>query len=91
MVGPDEFVKNTKTPAPYKALLGTDNTAEIQNVWSWLTGVDPFLWRVNSRPQEEVETVAGFGASAGGAMLSCDWYPQDSDAAVAVRVARSPS
>lgn len=83
-VGPDEFVKNTSNQAVYKALLGTDDTQEINEIYKWICGNNPFLWRVNHRPENQDICVAGFGASSG-ADLWCCGDPRDSDSALGVR------
>ena len=85
IVGLDELVKNASDKKPYKAILGTDDTAEINAVYNWITGKDAYLWRVNSKPKKNDVRIARVDASTGRAILSCDGGPQSSDAAFGVR------
>jgi len=87
-VGPDEWVKDSKTPQAYKALFGSDDLAEINAVYNWLTGKNAYLWRVNSRSSKVDERVARFWAYSGRAGFS--WYrdPAGASASLGVRYAR---
>ncbi len=89
IVGPDELVKHTSTPATYKALLGTDNTTEIQHVYKWITKRDLYLWRLNEKPRVVDERVAGFVAISDGVDLGCDRRPDFSSSGLGVRVVRN--
>jgi len=88
-VDSDEWVKDAKNPAVYKALLGSDNIHEINNVYNWINGTDAYLYRLNSKPSSIDERVARFIADSVRADLDCDWFPRYSDSTLGVRVARS--
>ena len=84
-IGPDGFVRDLQTSrVAFKALLGTENMQEIQDVYTWFTGVPPYLWRVNSKPREKDERVAGFFAGSDRANLDCVRDPLDSGAGLGV-------
>ena len=70
-IGPDEWVKDTQTPDVYKALLGSNNTQEIQEIYNWLCSVPPRLYRLNSRPKKIEERVVGFDAYSDLVLFSC--------------------
>ena len=85
IIGPNEWVKKAVEKAPYKALFGADDTAEIQSVYHWLTGREAYLWRLNTKQETPQGRVAGFVAGSGGACLDCGGGPADSDPALGVR------
>ena len=89
-IGPDGFIeKTTKVEGPLQALLGTQQSIkEINSVYKWLTDVDAYLFRLNSGVQNVDESVAGFNADSGGAVLYCFRYPLNSNAVLGVRSAR---
>ena len=86
-VGQDEWVENATIIEPYKALLGEDDLPKINSVYQWLTGKKPYLYRVNSKPDKDIETVARFLAGSYGADLGCGRGPSNSDPALGVRSA----
>ncbi len=85
-VGPDEYVKDSTRKEIYKALLGTDDTAKIDEVFKWITGKNIYLYRVNSEPKNVDERVAWFGAGSGRAGLYCYRDPLYSIASLGVSV-----
>ncbi len=91
IVGPNEWVRNARKKAPYNAILGTDNTAEIQAVYNWLTGKDVYLWRVNAKPDAIEERVARFDANSDSLLLYCNVVQLLSDPALGVRRASGAS
>ena len=87
-VGPDEWVKKLKEKNTFKALLGSDNLQEINNIYKWITEKDAHIWRVNSKLEKQKERVAGFVAFSGRALLSCAWDPRGSYSGLGVRIAK---
>lgn len=85
IVGHDEYVKNSANPSVYKALLGTDNIQEINEVFKWITDNDAYLWRVNNKPKKLDTRVAGLGANSYGAVLYCGRDPDFSYSGLGVR------
>lgn len=69
-VGPNELVKDSKTPEVYNALLGSSDIQEIDQVYSWLTRYKiwfrkkPCLFRRNNKPEEVVESIANFDSGS---------------------------
>jgi hypothetical protein len=54
VVGPHAWINATsRIENPIKAILGTDNLAEIEQAYEWLSGKKPYLWRLNSKPTQE--------------------------------------
>lgn len=86
-VGTDGNIKTTGDGSLYKALLGTDNVQEINDVFQWPNGTNTYLWRVNSRPRKIDERVARFNANSGRADLGCNRDLSDSDSSLGVRAA----
>ncbi|MBS3146254.1 hypothetical protein J4471_01005 [Candidatus Woesearchaeota archaeon] len=86
--GPDEWVKNASDKRAYKAILDSEDTAEIQAVFNWITEKDAYLWRVNTKPKKIDERVAGFVANSGGADLGCYGNPEYSNPSLGVRRAK---
>lgn len=74
LFGPNELVKDSNNNAAYKALLGTDNTKEINDVYKWLTGVDAYLSTLNYPIyQRSIEHVVGLFTDSARVTLGCDW------------------
>lgn len=62
IAGNSEWIRNVKDPRIYKALFGTDNNTEINEVFKWVTGCDSFLWRLNEvEVTEDIERVVALG------------------------------
>ena len=72
-VGKDSLIQNVQPFSLLEAILGTRDIAEINNIAQWLNNTPAYLWRVNSKPQERDERVAGFGAFSGRLDLYCSW------------------
>ena len=86
-VGPDRFIDDKKDRKVCKALLGTDDVAEINRVYQWLNGTNACLWRKNRKPQHQVDRVARFVAYSVGADLGCDGDPDSRNSSLGVRFA----
>ena len=86
--GPDGYVlKASNAEKPLQSLLDTsENVNEINQIYKWLTDGDAYIYRLNSRPENRDERVAGFYAGSDGADFN-GWVPQDSDASLGVRFA----
>ncbi len=92
IVGPDGYITKpeTKAQSALTALLECNQDInEVNNIYKWITQKDAYLWRVNSKPIQVDERVAGFGADSGRTNLFCGRYPWDSGSACGVRFARS--
>lgn len=87
-VYPDEWVKNSMRPSNYKALLGTDNPVEIQNVFHWITEKDAYLWRLNNRTSQVEERVVSLDANSDELWLYCNRDPANTDASLGVRAVK---
>ena len=85
LVGPDEWVKDSQNSLPYKALLGADNLQEIDAVYNWLNGTPARIYRLNSKPEQDIESIAWVDAYSDRVLLSCYRNPQISVPAVGVR------
>lgn len=91
MVGPDERIKDAQNKNAYKALFGTDDIAEINATYRWITEKDAHLWRMRNKPKEDVEYVARFSAVSGRSNFSCSRGLQSSGASFGVRRASGAS
>ena len=85
IVGKDDYITQINPQNELKAILGSDNINEINQVYNWITGNNAYLWRVNSKPYNDIECVARFYAVSDGAGLGCDWGPDNSDGVLGVR------
>ena len=85
IVGKDDYITQINPQNELKAILGSDNINEINQVYNWITGNNAYLWRVNSKPYNDIECVAWFGASPSRAGLDCDGSPDGSNRALGVR------
>jgi hypothetical protein len=62
IVGPNEWLKAAQqSKEAYKAILGTDDLQEINNVYKWISGKDACLHRVNNKPTNTTERVVALG------------------------------
>ena len=92
-IGPDGYITNKKTGnviKPLQALLNTKQSIqEINNAYKWLTDVDTYLWRINSKPGNIYERIARFSIDSGRAYLYCGRNPEYSYSSLGVRAAKS--
>ena len=72
-IGPDGAVLSAdNSEKPVQALLDTNQSLqEVNEAFRWLMDVDAYIWRLNSKPQQTDERVAGFVAYSRGVSLSC--------------------
>ena len=86
-VGPDGDITGTANAQELlQALLDTRQTPqEISQVYAWLRGLPSRLWRVNAKPENRVESTAGFVADSDGSDFDCGRIPVDSDSGLGVR------
>ena len=75
VVGSDGFMGDIPDKKVLESLLGTSDVENINEVANWINGTNAFLWRLNSKPKQKVERVAGFDADSGGLDLDCDRDP----------------
>jgi len=85
IIGGDGYITQINPQNELNAILGSNNISLINNVYKWITGSEVYLLRVNSKPREDDEYVAGFNAYSNGAYLYCDRIPEGSDRALGVR------
>ncbi len=71
IIGGSEKIKDSKNSKLFKALLGSSRTREINNVLRWISEHDNNLFRVDDKPEDIIETVAGFGADSDWAGQGC--------------------
>ena len=67
-----------------KSLLGIANIDKINEFSQWINGTDFDIWRLNSKPKQKDERVAGFGAGSVWLGLGCNGDPLDRDPAFRV-------
>ena len=77
VVGPDDWMTNIPDKNVLESLLGTQNVSQINQVSQWVNGTNAYLWRLNSKPKEKTERVAGFYAYVGRLVLVCNGGPHD--------------
>ena len=71
-VGKDGYIKDVSDKDYLKAILGTDNIAEINQVYQKINQTDAYIWRVNKKPKSIDERVARFDACSDRVNLGCD-------------------
>jgi hypothetical protein len=76
VVGPDDFIDKLSDVNVLEQLLGTKDFAKINEVSQWINGTPSYIWRVNSKPSQKVERVAGFGTLDNRLNLNCDRDPR---------------
>src|SRR3989344_4158695 len=81
----DDYISKMNPQNELKAILGSDNVNEINQVYNWLTGKNAYLWRINKKLEKDIERVARFDAVSDGAILSCGGSPDYSNRALGVR------
>ena len=85
LVGADEWIKDSKNIDYLKAILGNNNVNEINQVYQRINGTEARIWRLNSKPENIDERVAGFVAGSGGVGLGCCRDPGGSYSSLGVR------
>src|SRR3989344_7370923 len=88
IVGKDDYITQINPQNELKAILGSDNINEINQVYNWITGKNAYLWRINKKPEKYIECVAGFGAGSGWASLDCGGDSDGSAGELGVRRAK---
>ena len=84
-MGQDGFLPAGSPEKVYQSLLGTQNSlGKINDVFKWLNETQTYIWRVNSKPRQRDERVAGFVAISGRADLCCSGHPDYSDPSLGV-------
>ena len=87
IAGPDRKIESEDRNA-LNALLGTDNINEINEVYNWINNKPIYIWRVNEKPEQIEERVAGFIANSDRFNLNCSGSPQGSYEGLGVRRAK---
>ncbi len=73
LVGPDMFITPTSNCAgAVSALLGTNNIAEVERVYTELTGMKPYLWRVDQKTKLNTERAVVLGVNFIGDRFNLD-------------------
>ncbi|MBA7651830.1 hypothetical protein ES703_59657 [subsurface metagenome] len=75
VVGPDGWMKEIKDKKILESLLGTQDVVQIDKVSQWINRTNSFIWRLNSKPEQKHERVAGFGAGNGRLCFLCGGVP----------------
>lgn len=88
IVGPDDYITRIKDKNYLKALIGTEDIKEINDVFEWLVGQKAYIWRLNSKPDKTCGRVARFFADSDWANLNCYWGPEYSYSSLGVRFVR---
>ncbi len=74
-IGPDGYITHqstTNAEQPLKALLDTKQSMqEINQAYKWLTNVGDYIWRMNSKIEDKVDSVAWFVADSDRAYFNC--------------------
>lgn len=66
IVGSDGYVSGTSGfGVEMRALVGIDDCQKIEQVGRWITGKKPYLYRLNSKPKEDVERALVLGVYNG--------------------------
>ncbi len=87
-VGPGEFVKDAADMAVYHALLGAeDSKKDIRGIYKWLTGIEPYIYRINAKPERLDQRGARSYADTGRSLLNCNRDPDGRNSSLGVRVA----
>ncbi|MFA5174462.1 MAG: hypothetical protein WC438_04750 [Candidatus Pacearchaeota archaeon] len=84
IIGPDRFIKSRDSPA-LNALLGDGDIDQINSIYNWINQTNPYIWRVDSKPNEIDERVAGLDANSGWVDLGCGRSPGGALASLGVR------
>ena len=85
-ISPDGCVKGSARKNDYKALLGTTNPDEVDDVFGWVTGKRAHLYKVNSKPANVDERVVWLLADSNRFFLYCGRDPQGASASFVVRL-----
>ena len=77
VVGKSDWLVNIPDKRVLEALLGTKNVPQINRLFQWVNGTDAYIWRLDSKPKQEEERVAWFGAIVSRLSLTCGRNPLD--------------
>ncbi len=73
-VGPDGYVADNSFEDEMEALFDARDGAEMDAIYSWISGKKSYLWRLNSRPAQPTECAVVLGISNYG-----DWFDFGAD------------
>jgi len=82
--GKDERVISSCNKDVYRVLLGDEDVGRIAEIYQWLNETPVHLWRVNSKPEQDIERVARLNAGSGWAYFYCDRVPSGANASLGV-------
>ena len=71
IIGSDGFISQLNPEKELKAVLGSSDINEINQVYDWISGKNAYIWRINSKPEQNDERIVGF--SSGGAGFRLGW------------------
>jgi hypothetical protein len=72
LVGSHAYVNSASgLEAQMEVLLGSRDLGEIENVYEWVSGRKPFLWRLAQAPAQDEERAAVLGCSGNGFDIYC--------------------
>ncbi|HRZ85716.1 MAG TPA: hypothetical protein P5277_02955 [Candidatus Paceibacterota bacterium] len=83
-VGKDGFISKVSPKDYLEYILGTQNVNEIDAVYQKINQTPAYILRLNSKPKNKDECVAGFYANSGWAALYCSGGPGSSSASLGV-------
>ncbi|MEK6871405.1 MAG: hypothetical protein AABX16_00710 [Nanoarchaeota archaeon] len=75
VVGSDRWINKLLDKNILENILGTQDTQKINEISQYVNGTDTYLWRLNSKPNQKDERVAGFYADDCRLIFDCDWRP----------------
>ncbi len=87
LIGKDKFIDSSDSKA-LEALILDSDVDRVNRVFSSINGTNAYIWRLNSKPNQVIETVAGFGADSVRAGLYCGWNPSYRDPSLGVFAVR---
>ena len=73
LVGPDAYVApSSGLEAQMEVLLGSRDLAEIKTVYKWISGKNPYLWRLEQAPAQDEEQAVVLGCYSYRFNIYCD-------------------
>ncbi len=85
LVGKDGYIQDINSKPYLDAFLGASNIKEINKRFQWLNKTDAYIFRLNEKPSNIEERIAGFDANSVRVGLNCCWSSSNSDSALGVR------
>ncbi len=75
LIGENDYLNSNKIrPKIITSLLASDSKGEVVEVFEWISGLKPYLWRLQQKPEQDTERAVVLGRVIDGFVIDCVGY-----------------